>query len=77
MVRLQITKRRDPERALMFVERGHARQLVESMASAVVTPSTPESLRRDLPSGLSLVYYVLLEDSAVRRGRCLERDSIP
>jgi CHAT domain-containing protein/tetratricopeptide (TPR) repeat protein len=62
MVRLQVTRRHDPERALVFVERGHARQLVDSMAGAAATPLDPEALRRELPNGLALVYYVPLED---------------
>src|SRR6185295_13033801 len=57
MVRLQVTKRHDPQRALAFVERGHARQLVDSMAGAVATPLDPQSLQRALPRGLSLIYY--------------------
>jgi len=62
MVRLQVTWRHDPERALAFVERGRARQLVDSLARAAVTPLDPEALRRELPDGLALVYYVSLED---------------
>ena len=62
MVRLQVTKRHDPDRALTFVERGHARQLVDSLAGAAVSPLDPEGLRRELPEGLTLVYYVPLYD---------------
>jgi len=62
MVRLQIVKRHDPERALAFVERGRARQLVDSLAGAAVAPLEPESIRRELPDGLALVYYVPLDD---------------
>ncbi|PYQ19310.1 MAG: hypothetical protein DMF81_22310, partial [Acidobacteria bacterium] len=62
MVRLQVVKRHDPERGLAFVERGHARQLVDSLLGTAVTPLEPEALRRDLPEGLALVYYVPLDD---------------
>src|SRR5207237_9763046 len=62
MVRLQIERRHDPERALAFVERNHARQLVDSLAGAPMAPLDPEALRRELPEGLALVYYVPLED---------------
>jgi CHAT domain-containing protein/tetratricopeptide (TPR) repeat protein len=62
MVRLQVTKRSDPERALAFVERGHARQLVDSLAGAAVAPLEPEALMQKLPDGLTLVYYLPLED---------------
>jgi CHAT domain-containing protein len=62
MVRLQVENRRDPERALAFVERGHARQLVDSLAGAAVSPLDPETLRRELPAGLALIYYVSLDD---------------
>jgi CHAT domain-containing protein len=62
MVRLQVERRHDPERALAFVERGHARQLVDSMAGAVATPLDPEALQREMPAGLALVYYVALDD---------------
>jgi CHAT domain-containing protein/tetratricopeptide (TPR) repeat protein len=62
MVLLQMQKRHDPERALAFVERGHARQLVDSLAGAVVTPLEPQALRRALPDGVMLVYYLPLED---------------
>jgi CHAT domain-containing protein len=62
MVRLQVDRRHDPDRALAFVERGHARQLADSLANAAVTPLDPEGLRQNLPVGLVLVYYVPLED---------------
>lgn len=62
MVLLQIQRRHDPERALAFVERGHARQLVDSLAGAVVRPLEPDALRRALPEGVILVYYLPLED---------------
>jgi CHAT domain-containing protein len=62
MVRLQVTRRHDPERALAFVERGRARQLVDSLARAAVTPLDPEALRQELPERLTLVYYVPLDD---------------
>jgi CHAT domain-containing protein/tetratricopeptide (TPR) repeat protein len=62
MVRLQVAERHDPERALAFVERGHARQLVDSLVGATVAPFDPEALRRELPDGLALVYYVPLND---------------
>jgi CHAT domain-containing protein len=62
MVRLQVEKRHDPEVALAFVERGRARQLVDSLAGTAVAPLDPESLRRELPDGLALVYFVPLDD---------------
>ncbi len=62
MVRLQVKKHRNPERALAFVERGHGRQLVDALAGAAITPLEPEALRRELPEGLALVYYVSLDD---------------
>ena len=61
MVRLQVV-RHDPERALAFVERGCARQLVDSLAGASVAPFAPLGLRRELPDGLALVYYLSLDD---------------
>ena len=62
MVRLQVARRHDPERALAFVERGHARQLVDSLAGATAAPLAPEALRRELPAGLALIYYVSLDE---------------
>jgi CHAT domain-containing protein len=62
MVRFQVAQRQDPDRALAFVERGRARQLVDSLAGAVVSPLHPDALRRELPEGLALVYYVPLDD---------------
>jgi CHAT domain-containing protein/tetratricopeptide (TPR) repeat protein len=62
MVRLQVTRRNDPDRALAFVERGRARQLVDSMAGAPGAPLDPEALRRELPERVTLVYYVSLDD---------------
>jgi CHAT domain-containing protein len=62
MVRLQVEKRHDPERALAFVERGHARQLADALAGASVAPLAIEVLRRDLPDGLALIYYLPLDD---------------
>jgi CHAT domain-containing protein/tetratricopeptide (TPR) repeat protein len=62
MVRFQVDRRHDPERALAFVERGRARQLLDSVTGDDVTPLNPDALRRDLPHGLVLVYYAPLED---------------
>jgi CHAT domain-containing protein len=61
MVRLQVTQRADPERALAFVERGRARQVVDSLPGGA-TPFEPEALRQELPPGLTLVYHVPLAD---------------
>jgi CHAT domain-containing protein len=82
MVRLQVTRRHDPERALAFVERGRARQLVDSLAGASVTPLDPEALRQELPDGLALVYYVPLEDrlfawALTRQGTHFIEHSLP
>jgi CHAT domain-containing protein len=62
MVRLQVERRHDPQRALAFVERGRARQLIDSLAGSAVAPLDPEALRRGLPQGLALVYYVPIDD---------------
>jgi tetratricopeptide (TPR) repeat protein len=73
MVRLQLDRRHDPERALLFVERGRARQLADSLATplgsrgqavarGIGQPLEPETLQRELPLGISLVYYVSRED---------------
>ena len=62
MVRLQVDKRHDPERALAFVERGRARQLLDSLLDADGTALDAEALRRALPDGLALVYYVPFDD---------------
>jgi len=70
MVALQIDRRHDPERALAFVERGRARQVVDSLRSLRLRqavpgftaqsqpPLAPEALQRELPAGAALVYYV-------------------
>ncbi len=73
MVRLQITKRHDPERALTFVERGHARQLADSLAGSAVTPFDVAALQHRLPEGLALLYYVPLDDRLF--GWALTRES--
>jgi CHAT domain-containing protein len=62
MVRLQVERRHDPQRALAFVERGRARQLVDSLAGTAAATFDPVALQRKLPVGLSLVYYVPLDD---------------
>jgi CHAT domain-containing protein/tetratricopeptide (TPR) repeat protein len=77
MVRLQLERRHDPGRALLFVERGRARQLADSLAGhgpdplhaeggegPPGTPLDPVALQRELPNGVVLVYYV-------SRGDCL------
>jgi CHAT domain-containing protein len=73
MVALQIDKRHDTSRALWFVERARARQLVDvlgagraggsqpSMALAA-SPMEPRELQRRLPSDVALLYYVSLPD---------------
>jgi CHAT domain-containing protein/tetratricopeptide (TPR) repeat protein len=74
MVGFQVDKRRDPRRALSFVERGRARQLVDALSSrrvsraaatgpdaaAGLAPLEPEALQRQLPDGAALVYYASL-----------------
>ncbi len=62
MVRLQVDKRHDPQQALAFVERGRARQLVDSLIRPDITPLEPDAVRREVPSGLALIYYVTLDD---------------
>ena len=62
MVRLQVENHHDPEQALGFVERGRARQLVDSLIRANVAPFEPDALRRELPAGLALIYYTTLDD---------------
>jgi CHAT domain-containing protein len=62
MVRLQVETRHDPQSALAFVERSRARQLVDSMVGATGHALDPEALRRELPEGLALVYYVPVAD---------------
>jgi CHAT domain-containing protein len=71
MVRFQVTRRQDPERALAFLERGRARQLLDSLSSAAPARHSPRSarrpldpgvLRRELPEGIALVYYASLAD---------------
>jgi CHAT domain-containing protein len=58
MVRFQVARRRDPARALAFVERGRARQLLDSLDGVGFTPLEPEALQRELPRGVTIVYYV-------------------
>jgi CHAT domain-containing protein/tetratricopeptide (TPR) repeat protein len=62
MVRLQVLRRHDPERALAFVERGRARQLMDALADTTFTPLEPAAMKRELPDGLALVYYAVLDD---------------
>jgi CHAT domain-containing protein/tetratricopeptide (TPR) repeat protein len=75
MVALQVERRRDPERALEFVERGRARQLHDSIAGpparaatekgavpALATPLDAGELRRAVPGGVALVYLVSRRD---------------
>jgi CHAT domain-containing protein len=75
MVALQLDQRHDPERALYFLERSRGRQLAETLmahagksASAMLTrfaPLSPEALRRELPSGVALIYYATESDRLV------------
>jgi CHAT domain-containing protein len=62
MVRLQVAKRGDNARGLAFVERGHARQLVDALAGTAMTPLELPALERELAEGLALIYYLPLED---------------
>jgi CHAT domain-containing protein len=71
MVVLQLDVRHDPRRALEFVERGRARQLVEALGpsapsgpaarerpvDARLAPLSTDAIQRELPEGLALVYY--------------------
>jgi CHAT domain-containing protein len=72
MVVLQVDKRHDPQRALSYVERGRARQLVDSLGSganaATSSPAStakslgrplgPEELQRAVPDGVAMIYYM-------------------
>jgi CHAT domain-containing protein len=75
MVALQLEKRHDPERALSYVERGRARQLLDALQPPLSRTrssddsTTPyleaEALQRELPDELALVYYVTLSNRLV------------
>ncbi len=73
MVRLQISRRGDPDGALDFVERGHARQLMDSLLGSSIVPMAGGALRRELPEGVALIFYVPLEDRLLTWA--LSRDS--
>lgn len=62
MVRLQLDRRHDPERALAYVERGRGRQMADTLAGQPIAPMGPQALEREVPDGLALVYFVVLED---------------
>jgi CHAT domain-containing protein/tetratricopeptide (TPR) repeat protein len=71
MVDLQVERRRDPDRGLLFVERGRARQLADSLArgrppeadrAAAAMPLEPASLQTELPDGVVLLYYAPRDD---------------
>ena len=62
MVRLQLDRRHDPERALVYVERGRGRQMVDTLAGQPIAPFDLLALERELPDGLALVYFLVLED---------------
>jgi CHAT domain-containing protein len=72
MVGLEVDRRHDPQRALTFVERGRARQLVDSLRSPQAhrtngsgpvadagAPLGSEALQHEMPEGSALVYYVV------------------
>jgi CHAT domain-containing protein len=72
MVALQIDKRHDPQQALWYVERGRARQVVDSLRlpqarqsmrngssdATALSPLPLSALQQELPEGSALVYYV-------------------
>lgn len=76
MAAFQTEKRHDASRALSFVERGRARQLLDALhspraasradargvASNGARPREPQELQRGLPAGIALVYYECLPD---------------
>ncbi len=75
-VAFQIDKRHDPETALSFVERGRARQLLDTLHTPShesradgrpgepngAKPRAPQELQRKLSEGVALVYYQCLPD---------------
>ena len=79
MVTLQLDARDDPLRALQYVERSRGWQLTASLRSlpranlgrtpsATPTgpaPLAPDSIQRQLPAGVVLLYYVVLPDRLV------------
>jgi CHAT domain-containing protein len=71
MVGFQVDTRHDPRRALSFVERGRARQLLDALAErgnaslggqGHARPLEPETLQRELPADVALVYYACFAD---------------
>ncbi len=72
MVAFQIDKRHDPQQALWYVERGRARQIVDSLRlpqarqstrngssdATALSPLPLSALQQELPEGSALVYYV-------------------
>ena len=76
MAGFQIDRRHDASRALSFVERGRARQLLDALQVPTTTslasadkiepsgakPREPRELQRRLPAGIALVYYECLPD---------------
>jgi len=66
MVNLQTTTRRRPDVALNFAERGRARTLLEAVArSDRAVPFDVRALQSRLPSGVTVIYYSVLEYSLV------------
>lgn len=66
MISLQTTTRRRPDVALNFAERGRARTLLEAVArSDRAVPFDVRALQSRLPSGVTIVYYSVLEYSLV------------
>jgi CHAT domain-containing protein len=74
IVRFEVRRRHDPERALTFVERGRARQLLDALGdgparagsspqpASGASPLAPTAIRETLPDGLALIYYLALDD---------------
>jgi CHAT domain-containing protein/tetratricopeptide (TPR) repeat protein len=76
MVALQLDRRSNPVRALHYVERSRGRQLADSLLSRAPsgslrvstaaheepTPFALESLQRELPVSVALLYYLVMPD---------------
>ncbi len=77
MIALQADVRHDPRRALEFSERARARELLDTLSSHSATSfPSPDvyAIRKRLPSGLKILYYVVLRDEIL--AWTISRDSV-
>jgi CHAT domain-containing protein len=75
MIRLKALNQSQPEAALRFAEQSRSRTLLEAVSRSDLTvPSDPSQIRQQLPDGIAIAFYSVLDDRVL--GWVVRKDGI-